>query len=81
MDYYVTIPKEPFEPDVQHTALIKNRWLVNDYGFVDINFFIDCCLNYRKEAVTKALFMNRVFPAICQFPKEVVLDSEEDDSG
>lgn len=55
------------------------NWMVDNYGFVDINYFIDCCLTRPQEEVTKTLRANRPFPVICTFPKEVLLEDEDEE--
>lgn len=62
------------EREVKHLDLLEDSWIVDKWGFVDIDFFIDSCLRYRKEAVTKALFAKRVFPNVCIYPDEVMID-------
>lgn len=78
MDYYIQHGHpERQERYCTHLDLIEDNWVVNRWGFVDLDYFIDCCVHFRKEAVTKALFNKRVFPNVCTFPDEVFLAQDE----
>ena len=78
MEYQVQDGRpEQQERSTKHLDLIEDNWIVDCFGFVDIDYFIDCCVRYRKEAVSKALFNKRVFPNVCCYPDQVTIHNEE----
>jgi hypothetical protein len=65
----------PWE-SLNYTKVLDDKWTVDEYGFPDIDFFIDAVVRYPKEAVHKCLFINHKYPVVCRYPSEITLDGD-----
>ena len=82
-DYVVDLPKAYKAPFIDPAQEVDDKWVTrSSYKFVDVEWFVDACIKYPKDAVSYGLQRNKPQFVNCFFPKDVSFredDDEEDD--
>ena len=79
-DYTNDIPKPYKAPTIDPATEVDDRWVTRSgYRFVDVEWFIDACIKYPKEAVSFGLERNRPRFINCFYPRDVLFREDEDD--
>lgn len=65
--------------EYDHRIVIKENWIVDDYGFVDVDYYIESCVRHGVRKTLDVLNRTRPFCTYCKVPTESHNIESQDD--
>lgn len=78
-DYVIETISKYCAPKIDPASEVDEKWVTRSaYRFVDVEWFIDTCIRYPREAVNYGLMKNRPFFVNCFYPKDVSIREDDE---